>query len=608
MIVPASAEESKITKTTNEATTTSNSPEGLDETNNLKDDEFPILDIIKEEEEKYKLKEEKETLVEPIAEDKSTIFDQKIETDDLNEPDDKINTGDNSQQSNSENRVLVGDGFKVYFTADNKIDYLEEYENGKLVRIFTYFDDAVYGVNHGSKINTIYHVKSDGQIIYSRVNNSKQEVINYYEYYTPTYFNKGHGSRIKVRYNVHPTGLIKDAVEYNTNGEISKAYEYYSAWYGDGHENLIKKKYELYPSALIKYAIEYDKNTQKPTKRYEYNRGWYGDNHEATVSNIVYFLNNNETKIDYLEQYEGGKLVRIFSYFDDAIYGVNHGSKIKTIYYVKPNGEIIYSRVNNTKQEVINYYEYHEPTYFNKGHGSRIKFRFNVYPSGLIKDAIAFNLQGEITQAYEYYSAWYGDGHGSLIKKRYELYPNALIKHAIEYDKNTQKPIRRYEYNSGWYGDGHESRISKIIDLTNESNDFKYPVDNRNAPVTTYVGHRGRDIAVGRNNNVYSMSDGVVVRVISGCVEGKKDCGGGFGNHVVVKYHRNGVDYYVYYAHLNSSTVSTGRIVSAGDLIGKTGSTGFSTGPHLHVEIRPNDKKATSDETAIDFRDFFNFR
>ncbi len=58
---------------------------------------------------------------------------------------------------------------------------------------------------------------------------------------------------------------------------------------------------------------------------------------------------------------------------------------------------------------------------------------------------------------------------------------------------------------------------------------------------------------------------------------------GGYGNYIVIK-HSNGTQ--TLYAHLSKTEVSVGRKVSKGDVIGKSGNTGRSTGPHLHFEVR----------------------
>jgi murein DD-endopeptidase MepM/ murein hydrolase activator NlpD len=72
----------------------------------------------------------------------------------------------------------------------------------------------------------------------------------------------------------------------------------------------------------------------------------------------------------------------------------------------------------------------------------------------------------------------------------------------------------------------------------------------------------------------------------AGTVETVKDLGNtSYGKYIVVR-HSGG--WKTYYAHLNAFSVSVGQSVSTGTLIGKVGSTGGSTGPHLHYEQRLN--------------------
>lgn len=104
--------------------------------------------------------------------------------------------------------------------------------------------------------------------------------------------------------------------------------------------------------------------------------------------------------------------------------------------------------------------------------------------------------------------------------------------------------------------------------------------------------HGGIDIAGAgiMGTPVVAAADGTVVATNSSCTHnwGKSyscGCGGGYGNYVMIS-HAGGK--MTVYGHLTSLTVSTGQSVSRGQVIGYVGSTGNSTGPHLHYECRLN--------------------
>jgi len=112
--------------------------------------------------------------------------------------------------------------------------------------------------------------------------------------------------------------------------------------------------------------------------------------------------------------------------------------------------------------------------------------------------------------------------------------------------------------------------------------------------ITSYFGYRwgklhgGIDISgSGSGSPIYSSTDGVVTEVYSACSNAGwygSMCGGSYGNHVVIQ---STTGLTIMYGHLrNNVIVSVGQSVSKGQPIGYMGSSGSSTGTHLHFEIR----------------------
>ncbi|MBE6759124.1 MAG: hypothetical protein E7554_03435 [Ruminococcaceae bacterium] len=89
--------------------------------------------------------------------------------------------------------------------------------------------------------------------------------------------------------------------------------------------------------------------------------------------------------------------------------------------------------------------------------------------------------------------------------------------------------------------------------------------------------HKGIDIAAPMGANIIASKGGKVVT--------SSYDAGGYGNYVIIDH---GGGYMTVYGHLRSRAVSVGQQVNGGQSIGACGSTGRSTGPHLHFEIRVN--------------------
>ena len=104
--------------------------------------------------------------------------------------------------------------------------------------------------------------------------------------------------------------------------------------------------------------------------------------------------------------------------------------------------------------------------------------------------------------------------------------------------------------------------------------------------------HSGADLAASIGEPIYPIMDGIVIYTENGWF--------GYGNYVVVSH---GDDLTTLYGHMSRITTVIGQKVGIHDKIGEIGSTGFSTGPHLHLELRKNNTPVDPAEILTEVKD-----
>lgn len=155
-----------------------------------------------------------------------------------------------------------------------------------------------------------------------------------------------------------------------------------------------------------------------------------------------------------------------------------------------------------------------------------------------------------------------------------------------------QKALEKMHAAEEKAADEIDAQIARLIadsDVVPGSEGFIWPVSTSkmiSSPIGSRVApggfgstnHKGVDICnVGYTSSVYATKSGRVLLTNS------SGWGGGYGNYVVID-HGGGLT--TLYAHMSVVKVSQGDTVSQGTVIGVTGNTGASTGPHLHYEVR----------------------
>ena len=172
------------------------------------------------------------------------------------------------------------------------------------------------------------------------------------------------------------------------------------------------------------------------------------------------------------------------------------------------------------------------------------------------------------------------------IQKQIDSYNSAI--RASESQIIAQQNAAKNRINSGASSNQSGNTGGHI---NNTSGTLGWPLPSRymsHTYITSYFGkrraptagastnHGAIDIGIPTGTGVYASESGYIVA-----------CGwyGGYGNYIRL-WHKSKGEMYTCYGHLSSFKVSVGDYVSRGDLIALSGSTGVSTGPHLHFEVR----------------------
>ena len=171
-----------------------------------------------------------------------------------------------------------------------------------------------------------------------------------------------------------------------------------------------------------------------------------------------------------------------------------------------------------------------------------------------------------------------GDSFGVFIERRFinSKYASSEIKYAVF--KNQKRVIEAYRHKDRFYDiEGNPLRkqfLRAPIDFYRISSKFNrkrlHPIFKKVRP------HLGTDYAAPKGTPIYTTGDGTVIH---------KGTKGGYGKTVII---RHGNIYTTLYAHLSKyhKKLYVGKKVKQKEVIGYVGSTGYSTGPHVHYEFR----------------------
>lgn len=261
-----------------------------------------------------------------------------------------------------------------------------------------------------------------------------------------------------------------------------------------------------------------------------------------------------------------------------------------------------------------------------------IAFIIVLIPVLMIMDFFGANITDDYVENNAEYASEYkrvlnknikkGNGYVPLTRILYFYLANdkftfdKIYEDNIDYDTNKLMEISRVCEISNYsvLSVCKRSNIEESNQIDEEQNKpFSVPIDFKNITITSIFMeqrvvfgeediHSAWDLAGANQTPVYSVCDGEITRVSFTQKENitNKDVAG--GNMIYLECEVDDIIYEVFYAHLypNSSKVKVGDKVVAGQQIAGIGTTGYSTGPHLHFQVK-RDGKNIDGMSLIDF-------
>ena len=215
----------------------------------------------------------------------------------------------------------------------------------------------------------------------------------------------------------------------------------------------------------------------------------------------------------------------------------------------------------------------------------------NINPDTIIEFARIFGFEIDFQRDirkndyFKIYFEKYFDENGEFIKSGSILYAHMNVK---------GREISLYKFGSdeeyGYFDENGRSVEKALMKTPINGARLSSPFGMRKHPILGFNKmHMGTDFAAPEGTPIMASGSGTVTRA--------KWCGGG-GNCIKIKHNST---YTTVYAHLKNFAkgIKKGKKVKQGQIIGYVGSTGMSTGPHLHYEVIVNGKKVNSQKLKL---------
>ena len=371
------------------------------------------------------------------------------------------------------------------------------------------------------------------------------------------------------------------------------ATNYYTAVKSINEKNLIN----FLENSYLKKSVNLIANNLEPKFSYKSFKVEQGDTFEKIISNLKVPKSEKNAVINYLSKF---KFINNLYKGQKITFKMDNAKPIKI---VEINVEKSKTKaLLFTRSKDLNKFKFEE---VNKNLNKLVVYRESIIKNSLyesaINEAIQANIIIEFARIYGFQidfqrDIWkndsfqiiyetFLDSNNKVIETGNILYANLILqgKENSLYFFKTKKNNEHFD-SSG--KSVRKSLMKTPINGARLSSSFGL----RKHPILGYTKmHKGTDFAAPEGTPIMASGDGKVIRA--------RWCGGG-GNCIKIKHNST---YSTVYAHLKNFArgIKEGVKVKQGQIIGYVGSTGMSTGPHLHYEVIINGKKVNSQKLKL---------
>ena len=323
-----------------------------------------------------------------------------------------------------------------------------------------------------------------------------------------------------------------------------------------------------------------------------------GDNYDIIINNIK--IAKNERKI-FLDTIKKNKEIKILRPEQKIYFKIDR----------KNTNKIIEFKIEINKKKEILFVRNFENNFFKKkilekNLKKKITYKESIITDSLYQTAINLKIKPniiiEFARLYGFQvdfqrDIWKNDSfqiiYEEFLNEDEEIVETGNIIFANLNLKNEDFKLYRHKYEKDkidYFDENGKSMRKTLMKTPINGARLSSSFGKRKHPILGFTKmHTGTDFAAPIGTPIYASGDGVVIRA--------QWCGGG-GNCVKIKHNRV---YQTVYAHMSKfgRGIKKGVKVKQGQIIGYVGSTGLSTGPHLHYEVIENGRKINSQKLKL---------